>query len=108
MRALPEAGLRASPLESQRLSRSARNAGRHRRRGADARMRTRARRDSGELDVDAPVVRALLLDLAEPDGPDLAGVPDVRPATGLQIDAGDLEEADASCPGRRPYRERAD
>src|SRR5690349_5846387 len=51
--------------------------------------------------VDPAVLLALVLDLAKLDAADLGGVSHVRAATGLKVDPGDVEEADAAVPGRR-------
>src|ERR1700733_1746635 len=68
-------------------------------------------------DVDPPVLPPLVLDLGDLDGADFGGVADMRPATGLQVDAGDLQQAHPpgaarrrpgpQCPRRAPPR-RAD
>src|SRR4051812_9874912 len=60
-----------------------------------------------EDDVYPPILLALVLDLAELDGADLAGARDVRAAAGLQVDALDLEQPDAALTGRRLHRHGA-
>src|SRR6266404_2777280 len=64
---------------------------------------------SGPQDqVDAAVLLALALDLADLDQADLAGPRDMRAAAGLQVDAFDLEQPDPSLAGRRLHRHGAD
>ncbi len=54
------------------------------------------------------VLPALALDLGHRDRADLGGIADVGAAAGLQIDAGDLHQADPARAGRRLDRHRAD
>src|SRR3954447_23731515 len=64
-----------------------------------------------ESDGDTAVLAALAFDFRDRHGADLGGVADMRAAARLQIDsaarAGNLDEADPSCTGRRLYRHRA-
>src|SRR5437016_3933402 len=60
-----------------------------------------------ERDVDAAILPALVLDLADDHRPNLGGVADVGAAARLQIDAGDLHQADAAGTGGWLHRHRA-
>src|SRR5918992_5442186 len=60
-----------------------------------------------ERDVDPAVLAALVLDLAHVERADLAGRADVGAAAGLQVEALDLHQAQASAGGRRADRHGA-
>ena len=60
-----------------------------------------------QVQVHPPVLAAFVLDLADPDGADLAGPRDVGAATGLQVDTGDVEQADPAAARRRLDRHGA-
>src|SRR5471032_835068 len=67
----------------------------------------RSRRLLDELDYDAARAGAFLLDLGHAQRADLARIGDVGAAAGLQVDAVDLEEANAPHPARRFHRHGA-
>src|SRR5258706_1758232 len=60
-----------------------------------------------ELQHHAPRSRALLLDLRDPQRPDLARIRHVRSSAGLQVDAIDLEQAHAAHAARWLHRHGA-
>src|SRR5262245_25138209 len=61
-----------------------------------------------ELDADALVDPALRFVAGHPDRPDLAGVRDVGPAVGLEVEPDDLDRPDLLDPGREQVDLRAD
>src|SRR5579883_3283670 len=61
----------------------------------------------GKGENDAAVLPTLVLDLGHRDAADFGGVADMRAAAGLQIDAGDLDEAHAPAAAGRLDRHRA-
>src|SRR5512147_3114683 len=61
-----------------------------------------------EGEIDAAVLLALVLDLADQDGSDLAGARDMRPAAGLEVHAFDLEQTHLAMAAGRLDRHGAD
>src|SRR6185312_10336323 len=63
--------------------------------------RLRDSRGSGEEQMDAAVLGAFFLDLAELQRADFGGVGDVGAAAGLEVDLADADQADATLAGGR-------